>query len=457
MLKRVLVANRGEIAVRIIRACRDKGIETVAVYSTADANSLHTQLATTAVCIGKAPASESYLNANAIIAVALATKCDSLHPGYGFLSENSDFARMCEKHSIKFIGPSADIIDNMGNKSMAREMMIKASVPVVPGSDGVITSLEQAYSVAEKIGYPVLIKASAGGGGRGMRKVFHKEELETLLSTAKAEAMSCFGDDSMYMEKLIINPKHIEFQILADTYGNVIHLGERDCSLQRRGQKMMEESPSISLSPELRQRMGEDAVKAARTVGYIGAGTIEFVVDSKGNYFFIEMNTRIQVEHPVTEMRTGMDLIYEQLRIAAGLPISNLNVEFSGHVIECRINSEDPTLDFRPSSGEISFIHFPGGYNTRIESAMYPGCTVSPFYDSMIAKIIVKGDTRLEAIRRMRRALEEMVVEGVATNASLQHLIMHDKDIIKGTYDTGFIENKLSGILNIYETVRGKQ
>ncbi len=455
MLKRVLVANRGEIAVRIIRACREAGIETVAVYSKADENALHTQMATKAVCIGAAPSKDSYLNMNSILSAALATECDAIHPGYGFLSENSDFARLCEKYSVKFIGPSADIIDKMGNKSAARQMMIEASVPVVPGSDGVIENIKEAREIAEKIGYPVLIKASSGGGGRGMRKVFEASELDELFTTAKAEALACFGDDSMYMEKLIINPKHIEFQILADNHGNVIHLGERDCSLQRRGQKMMEESPSVSLNEELRNKMGADAVKAAKSVGYTSAGTIEFVVDKEGNYYFIEMNTRIQVEHPVTEMISGMDLIHEQLRIASGLPISRTDITLSGHVIECRINAEDATQDFRPSAGKITFVHFPGGYNTRVDSAIYSGCDASPFYDSMIAKVIVKGNTRLEALRRMRRALEEMVIEGITTNISLQHLILYHKDIIKGDYDTGFIENELAGILQTYEAVRG--
>lgn len=454
MLKRVLVANRGEIAVRIIRACREAGIETVAVYSTADKNAMHVQLATKAYCIGDARSGDSYLNIHNLLTVATATGCSAVHPGYGFLSENSQFARLCQSCNMKFIGPSPDVIDRMGNKSQARKLMIQAGVPVVPGSDGTVDTVEEAKALANKIGYPVLLKASAGGGGRGMRKVFEESQMESLYASAKAEAKACFNDDAMYMEKLIIDPKHIEFQILADGHGNVIHLGERDCSLQRRGQKMMEESPCAALSPELRARMGADAVKAAKIVGYQSAGTVEFILDDRQNYYFIEMNTRVQVEHPVTEMLTGVDIIHEQLRVASGLPLSVQQPEFSGHCIECRINAEDPSGNFSPSAGVVDFIHLPGGFGTRIDTALYSGCEISPFYDSMIAKVIVKGRTRLEAIRRMRRVLEEMVVEGVTTNIGFQHLLMYHKDILRGDYNTGFIEANMEDILKTYENAK---
>lgn len=453
MLKRVLVANRGEIAVRIIRACREAGIETVAVYSKADINALHVQLATKAYCIGKERAIDSYLNMESILTIATATGCDAIHPGYGFLSENSQFARLCTECNIKFIGPSSEIIENMGNKSKARQLMIKSNVPVVPGSDGIVNDIDKAKEVIDKIGLPVLVKASAGGGGRGMRKIFLDSEIESKFYEAKAEAKACFANDDVYIEKLIINPKHIEFQILADKQGNVIHLGERDCSLQRKGQKMMEETPSPAISEDLRNRMAEDAIKAAKAVNYENAGTIEFVLDKDENYYFIEMNTRIQVEHPVTEMLTGIDLIHEQLRITAGLPLSTKEITFSGHAIECRINAED--INFMPSTGKITFAHFPGGYNTRVDTAVYQGYEISPFYDSMIGKIIVYGSSRLSAMRRMRRALEEMLIEGVETNASLMHIILHNKEIIKGTYDTGFIENNLDSIIETYKKAGG--
>lgn len=457
MLKRVLVANRGEIAVRIIRACREAGVETVAVYSTADAGALHVQLATLSVCIGPARAADSYLNLQNLLSAAVAHGCDAVHPGYGFLSENSEFARMCERCGIKFIGPTPDTIDSMGNKAAARRLMIEAGVPVVPGSQGYVETAEQARIVADSIGYPVLLKAASGGGGRGMRKAFSSDEVDVAFATASAEAEACFGDGSMYLEKLILDPKHIEFQILADDKGNVIHLGERDCSLQRRGQKLMEEAPCQALDSELREAMGEAAVRAARAAGYRSAGTIEFVLDKDNNYYFIEMNTRIQVEHPVTEMLTGVDLVREQLRIAAGLPMSVEQVSFAGHVIECRVNAEDPTRSFAPSAGTVDFVHFAGGYGVRVDSAVFSGCAISPFYDSMIGKIIVHGDTRLEAIRRMRRALEETVVSGVPTTIPLQHLLMHHPDILRGSYNTGFIDKHIDELVAALETAGGAQ
>ncbi len=452
MFKKILIANRGEIALRIIRCARENGIDTVAVYSTADENSLHVELATEAVCIGGPKAADSYLNIQNILSAAIGSGCDAVHPGFGFLSENSDFARLCKNCGLVFIGPDADVIDKMGNKAAARSLMKENGIPVVPGSDGIVDTVEEAEKIAEKIGYPVLIKAVAGGGGRGMRRAFDKEELKSSFHAAKAEAMSCFGNDDMYMEKLIINPKHIEFQILADSFGNVIHLGERDCSIQRKNQKMIEESPSKAITNELRSEMGAIAVKAATAAGYQNAGTIEFVLDKDGHYYFIEMNTRIQVEHPVTEMLTGIDLIREQIRIASGLSLEykQEDVQFRGHVIECRINAEDPLNNFSPSPGKVDFLHLPGGYGVRVDTALYNGYTASPFYDSMMAKIIVHGQTRLEAIRRMRRALEEMLVEGIITNLDLLHLILYQNDFLKGNYDTGFIEKNLEELMKLY-------
>lgn len=450
MFQRVLIANRGEIAVRIIRACRELGIDTVAVYSSADSDSLHVQFATESVCIGPAKAADSYLNINAILTVAKQTGCDAVHPGYGFLSERSDFARQCTELGLTFIGPSGDVMDKMGNKSAARELMIANGVPVVPGSDGALETAEAAMAVAEKIGYPVLIKASAGGGGRGMRRVDRPEDLAAKFEEARAEAVACFGNGELYLEKLILNPKHIEFQILADRHGNVIHLGERDCSIQRKNQKLIEESPSKALSAQLREEMGQAAVKAAKAAGYENAGTIEFVVDQEGHFYFIEMNTRIQVEHPVTEMVTGLDLVREQLRIAAGLPLSltQENVQLRGHAIECRINAENPSENFRPCPGTTSFLHFPGGPGVRVDSLLYNGYTVSPFYDSLVAKVIVHAPSRLEAIRRMRRALEEMLLEGYPTTADFCHLVLHHPDFIKGQYDTGFLAAHQDTLLN---------
>ena len=451
MLKRVLIANRGEIAVRVIRACRELDIETVAVYSTADAQSLPVQLATRAVCIGPPRAADSYLNQTAVLTAAVESGCDGVHPGYGFLSENADFADLCARCGLKFIGPSGDVIRRMGNKAAARALMQSAGVPVVPGSDGAVPDAETAARVAEKIGYPVLLKASAGGGGRGMRRVFDPDALMSAFEEARAEAVACFGDGEMYLEKLILNPRHIEFQILADGHGNVVHLGERDCSIQRRNQKLMEESPSRALSDDLRERMGRDAVQAARACGYEGAGTVEFVLDGAGNYYFIEMNTRIQVEHPITEMVTGLDLVREQLRIAAGLelPVRQEQVHLSGHAIEVRVNAEDPAHDFRPAPGVTRFLHLPGGCGVRVDTALYNGCELSPWYDSLAAKVIVHAPTRLQAIRRMRRALEELVVEGYPTGADLAHMILYHPDYLKGEYDTGFLEQNLESLLRL--------
>lgn len=434
MFKRILIANRGEIAVRIIRCCREMDIETVVVYSTADAKSLPVMTANYAVCIGPAKAKDSYLNQDAIIETALLMHCDAIHPGYGFLSENADFARKCEENNICFIGPSSEIISKMGDKQSARKLMIENGIPVVPGSKGIIGSAEEAAQIAAEIGYPVLLKASAGGGGKGMRKAFNEQELAGAFETAKAEAKAAFGNDDMYMEKLIINPHHIEVQILADTKGNTIYLGERDCSIQRNNQKLLEEAPSSFLNDELREEMGKVAVKAAKAAGYYSAGTVEFVMDDEGHYYFIEMNTRIQVEHPVTEAITGVDLIREQIRIAVGMKLGYEQEDISivNHAIECRINAKTP--------GIVSFVHFPGGYGVRVESHLFAGYEVSPYYDSMLGKIIVKGRTRLEAIRRLRRALEELVIEGVETNLEFMHLLTYHPAFIKGNYNTGFWE-----------------
>jgi acetyl-CoA carboxylase biotin carboxylase subunit len=445
MFRKILIANRGEIALRIIRTCKEMDIETVAVYSTADAEALHTKLATQAVCIGSERSADSYLNMNAIISAAEATHCDAIHPGYGFLSENADFADLCKKNGITFIGPSGDIIRKLGDKSAARSLMMQAGVPIVPGSDGALKNADEGEALAAKIGYPVLIKASAGGGGRGMRRVFHPEDFKTLYEEARSEAAACFGNGELYLEKLVLEPKHIEFQILADSRGNVVHLGERDCSIQRRNQKLIEESPSKALSQELRSRMGEAAVKAAKAGGYESAGTVEFVLGKDNEFYFIEMNTRIQVEHPVTEMITGIDIVREQIRIAAGLTLETKqsDINFSGHAIECRINAEDPDNGFRPSPGRINFLHLPGGHGVRVDTALYNNCEISPYYDSLAAKIITVGKTRLEAIRIMRRALEELMIGGITTNESLSYLILHDPEFMKGEYDTGFMDRKL--------------
>lgn len=432
----------------MIRACREMEIETVAVYSSADADALHVQLATRSVCIGPPQASQSYLNMDAILQVAIATRCDAIHPGYGFLSENDVFSDRCRAEGIKFIGPTGDVIRQMGNKSAARSLMQKSGVPVVPGSDGNV-DIETGAVVAAKIGYPVLVKASAGGGGRGMRRVDKPEDFAALFAEAQSETMANFGDDKMYVEKLIVNPHHIEFQVMADSKGNVVHFGERECSIQRKNQKLMEESPSHLLTPEVRAAMGDAAVTAAKAAGYEGAGTIEFVMDDDLHYYFIEMNTRIQVEHPVTEMVCDVDLVREQIRVAAGLTLAYKQADICqrGWAIECRINAEDPMNGFRPSPGKTNFLHFPGGCGIRVESALYVGYNPSPFYDSMVAKVIAHGVNRLEAIQRMRRALEEIVIDGYPTTVELCYLILHDPIFVRGNYNTGFLESEMDELM----------
>ncbi|MCQ4725743.1 acetyl-CoA carboxylase biotin carboxylase subunit [Anaerotignum faecicola] len=446
MFSKILIANRGEIAVRIIRACREMGIKTVAVFSEPDREALHTQLADEAVCIGPAKSKESYLNMQNIISAAVVTKAQAIHPGFGFLAENSVFAGMCEECNIKFIGPKAGVIDSMGNKSNARKLMIEAGVPVIPGSDGVIDTLEKAKETAGRLGYPVMVKASSGGGGKGIRIVRQEEDLEKAYESAKSETKAAFGDDTMYMEKVIENARHIEIQILGDEFGHVIHLGERDCSIQRRNQKVLEEAPSPALDENVRKAMGEAAVKAAKAVGYESAGTIEFLYDKNGNFYFMEMNTRIQVEHPVTEMVTGIDIVKEQIKIAAGehLQIKQNDVKIKGHAIECRINAENPDKNFAPSPGEIDYMLVPGGgMGVRIDSAVYPKCKILPYYDSMIAKVITYGNTRQEAIEKMRRCLYEFVIEGVDTNIEFQEKILTNSKYQAGTFDTGFIADEI--------------
>lgn len=449
MFRRILIANRGEIAVRVIRTCQEMGIETVAAYSTADRDALHVQLATDAVCIGPADPAKSYLNMPALLTAAVESGCDAVHPGYGFLSENPEFSDLCAKCGLTFIGASGEMIRRMGNKAAARALMQRSQVPVVPGSGGPLRGVQQAQASAEEIGYPILIKASAGGGGKGMRRVDTPEQLPSAYAAAKAEAEACFGDGELYLEKLVENPRHIEFQIMADRQGHIIHLGERDCSIQRKNQKMLEESPSCALTEELRSAMGQAAVAAAAAAGYVGAGTVEFVLSHAGQFYFIEMNTRIQVEHPVTELRCGLDLVKEQIRVAAGLPLSRQQAEITltGHAIECRINAEDPAAGFRPCPGETTFLHLPGGCGVRVDSALYNGCTVSPYYDSLVAKLIVHAPTRLEAIRKMRRCLEELNIEGYATNADLMYLILHHPAFIRGHYSTAFIPEHLDELL----------
>ncbi len=446
MFDKVLIANRGEIAVRIIRACREMGIKTVAVFSEPDREALHAQLADESVCIGSAKAADSYNNMKNIISAAVEKKVQAIHPGFGFLSENSTFAAMCEECHIKFIGPAPSVIDAMGNKSNAREMMIKADVPVIPGSDGVVENIEQAYEIAEKLGYPVMVKASAGGGGKGIRIVRKKEELQKAYESAKAETKAAFGDDTMYMEKVIENARHVEVQILGDNFGNVIHLGERDCSLQRKNQKVLEEAPSPAISPEVRERMCAAAVRAAKATGYQSAGTIEFLYDKSGNFYFMEMNTRVQVEHPVTEMITGIDIIKEQVRIADGkeLSVKQENISIQGHAIECRINAENPERNFAPCPGLIDYLLLPsGGLGIRVDTAVYEGYEIPPYYDSMIAKVIVLGKDRKEAIAKMKRALYEFIISGIETNIEFQNRILHNEEYLAGEYDTSFIEKKL--------------
>ncbi|EJO5348162.1 acetyl-CoA carboxylase biotin carboxylase subunit [Clostridium botulinum] len=446
MFKKILVANRGEIAVRIIRACREIGIETVAIYSEADKDALHVQLADEAVCIGPSSSKDSYLNMYNIISATVLTGSQAIHPGFGFLSENSKFANMCRDCNIVFIGPDSETIDKMGNKSNAREIMIKAGVPVIPGSDGVVCNEEEALNIAEKIGYPVVVKASAGGGGRGIRIVHFKENMIKAFNTAKSEAKGAFGDDSMYIEKFIKNPRHIEFQILGDSYGNIVHLGERDCSLQRRNQKVLEEAPSPKMNEELRKKMGDVAIKAAKAVGYKNAGTIEFLLDEDGSFYFMEMNTRIQVEHPITEMVTGIDILKEQIKIADGqkLDIKQEDIKIQGHAIECRINAEDYKNDFRPCPGKIENLYIPGGLGVRLDSSVYSGYTIPPYYDSMIGKLIAYGKNRDEAIQIMKRALGELIIEGVNTNIDFQFIILEDENFVKAEYTTKYIEKLLT-------------
>ena len=444
MFDKILIANRGEIAVRIIRACREMGIKTVAVFSEPDREALHTQLADEAVCIGPAKAGDSYLNMNNIISAAVEKKAQAIHPGFGFLSENSTFASMCEECNIKFIGPDASVIDALGNKSNAREMMKRAGVPVIPGSEGTVDSIEAAYELADNLGYPVIVKASAGGGGKGIRIVRKKEELADAFESARSETIAAFGDDKMYMEKLVEKAKHVEVQILGDAFGNVIHLGERDCSLQRKNQKFLEEAPCAVLSDEIREKMCESAVLAARTAGYQSAGTIEFLYDDiEKKYYFMEMNTRIQVEHPITEMITGIDIVKEQIKIASGekLSITQDQVKFNGDAIECRINAENPDKNFAPCPGLIDYLLLPsGGLGLRIDTAVYEGYEIPPFYDSMIAKVIVCGKDRAEAISKMSRALYEFIIDGVSTNIEFQNKILHDENYIKGNYNTSFLD-----------------
>lgn len=442
MIKKILIANRGEIAVRIIRACREMGIETVAVYSEADAEALHTKLADEAVCIGPAPSSQSYLSMENIISATVVSGADAIHPGFGFLSENSKFAELCEQCGITFIGPPANVIAKLGNKQEARNTMEAAGVPVIPGSKEPVCEVHTGLLLAREIGYPVIIKAALGGGGKGMRVAYSEEEFTQSFQTAQKESQMAFGDDTMYIEHFMEEPRHIEFQILADSYGNVVHLGERDCSIQRNHQKMIEESPCEIISDKLRKKMGEAAVKAAKACGYVNAGTIEFLLDSDGSFYFMEMNTRIQVEHPVTEWVTGVDLVKEQIRIASGQPLSyrQKDIHITGHAIECRINAENPEKGFRPSPGTITDMYFPGGKGIRIDSAVYSGYTVQPYYDSMIAKLIVWAKNRDEAIRKMQSALGEIIIEGIDTNVDYQYEILNHPDFLTGNTDVEFIE-----------------
>ncbi len=444
MLKKVLIANRGEIAVRIIRACREMGIRTVAIYSEADKNALHTTLADEAICIGPAPSAKSYLNMKAILEAACLTGADSIHPGFGFLSENSSFAKICEEMGIKFIGPNHKLIELLGNKSKAKETMKKAGVPVVPGSEGLLASKKQAIELAEKIKYPVMLKASAGGGGRGIRIAYTQEELEREYDLVRQEAKVAFNDDSIYLEKFVENPRHIEIQILADEKGNCIHLGERDCSVQRRNQKVLEETPSSILDEKTRNKMGEVAVKAVKEIGYTNAGTIEFLVDKNLDFYFMEMNTRVQVEHPVTEMVTGVDIIKEQIKIASGekLSFTQKDIKFNGHSMEARINAEIPEKNFMPCPGTITGLHLPGGNGIRVDTAIYSGYTVPPTYDSMLAKVIVHGKNREESIAKLKSAVAELVVEGIQTNADFILKILSNKNFINNNYDTSFIQKE---------------
>ncbi len=442
MIQKLLIANRGEIAVRIIRACREMGIETVAVYSEADKESLHAQLADEAICIGPGPSSESYLNMERIMSAAMLSGADAIHPGFGFLSENGKFAALCEKCGITFVGPDAAVMENLGNKQTARNTMASAGVPVIPGTDHPVLDAERGRADALEIGYPVIIKAALGGGGKGMRTAWNPQEFHLAFLTAQKEAQMAFGDGTMYIEHYVEHPRHIEFQILADSFGNVIHLGERDCSIQRNHQKMIEESPSKALSDSLRERMGEAAVKAAKAAHYVNAGTIEFLLEKNGHFYFMEMNTRIQVEHPVTEWVTGIDLVKEQIRIASGesLEIKQEDVKLLGHAIECRINAENPKKHFRPCPGTITELHLPGGKGIRVDTDIYPGYTIPPYYDSMIAKLIVHGKNREEAVAKMQSALGEVIIEGIDTNVDYQFEIVNEARYKSGDFDIGFLE-----------------
>lgn len=446
MLKKVLIANRGEIAVRIIRACREMGIRTVAIYSEADKNALHKTLADEAVCIGPAPSNKSYLNIKAILEAACLTGADSIHPGFGFLSENATFAKMCEEIGIKFIGPKHELIELLGNKSKAKETMKNAGVPVVPGSDGLIQSKSQAIELAKQIKYPVILKASAGGGGRGIRIAYTEEELKKEYDIVKQEAKVSFNDDSLYMEKFVENPRHVEIQILADEHGNCIYLGDRDCSVQRRNQKVMEETPSSFITDKIRSQMGEVAVKAVKEIGYSNAGTIEFLVDKNKDFYFMEMNTRVQVEHPVTEMVTGVDIIKEQIKIASGeeLSYTQKDIKINGHSLEVRVNAENPSKNFMPCPGTITGLHLPGGTGIRVDTAIYEGYTVPQNYDSMLAKIIVHGKTREESIAKMKSAIAELVIDGIDTNRDFLYQILENKNFVSNNYDTSFIKKEFN-------------
>ena len=441
MFKKILIANRGEIAMRLIRTCKEMGIKTVAVYSTADEESLHVRFADEAVCIGPPPSSESYLKMANIMAAAEICNADAIHPGYGFLSENAKFSKICKEHGIKFIGASSDMIEKMGDKATAKATMKAAGVPTIPGSEGILESFEQAQKIAKETGYPVMLKATAGGGGKGMRAVWKEEELSKAWESARQEAAASFGNDGMYMEKLIEEPRHIEIQIVGDSKGKACHLSERDCSVQRRHQKLTEETPSPFMTPELREKMGAAAVKASEFIKYEGAGTVEFLVDKHRNFYFMEMNTRIQVEHPITEQVINFDLIREQIMVASGVPISGENYLPNMHSIECRINAEDPYNDFRPSPGKITTLHFPGGHGVRLDTHVYGGYIIPPHYDSMIAKLITTAQTREEAINKMRRALDEFVIEGIKTTIPFHRKLMDHPDYISGNYTTKFMDN----------------
>lgn len=441
MFKKILIANRGEIALRIIRTCHEMGIKTVAVYSTADKDSLHVKFADEAICIGPPASKDSYLNIAHIIAAAEITNADAIHPGYGFLSENAKFSEICHLNKIKFIGPSPEMINAMGDKNNAKETAKKAGVPVIPGSDGLLENVEHAKSVAREIGYPVILKATAGGGGKGMRVVWEESQMESAFNTATTEAQAAFGNGAVYMEKYIEEPRHIEIQIIGDQYGKVCHLSERDCSIQRRHQKLVEETPSPFMTPELRDKMGEAAIQIASAINYEGVGTIEFLVDKHGNFYFMEMNTRIQVEHPITEEVVNYDLIREQILVAAGVPISGKNYYPQLHAIECRINAEDPFNDFRPSPGKITTLHTPGGHGVRVDSHIYSGYIIPPYYDSMVGKLITVAQTREEAIAKMHRALSEYVIEGIKTTIPFHLKLMENEDFKKGKYSTKFLEN----------------